>query len=112
VVKTVEKAPVTEIRLQTEVSHTTLREGDTYDVASIRIRAVDGRGNLLRFYQGPVRLRTQGPIEIIGPEIVTLRGGCGGTYVKTTGEPGQADITLENDQMGQCSLTFEIIKEE
>ena len=112
VVKTVEKAPVTEVRLQTEISHTTLREGDTYDVASIRIRAVDGRGNLLRFYHGPVRARVQGPVEIIGPETVTLRGGCGGTYLRTTGETGQATLTLESDQLGHSTHLFEIIKEE
>ena len=112
VVKTVEKAPVTETKLQLEVSHTDLRERDTYDVAAVRIRAVDGKGNLLRFFQGPVQLQAEGPVEIIGPEIITLRGGCGGTYIKTAGAPGQATLTLKSDQMGDYSQVFEITVEE
>ena len=42
--------------------------------------------NIVSFYQEPVVLSTEGPIAIIGPEIISLQGGMGGTYVRTTGE--------------------------
>ena len=110
--KTVEKRPADQTKLSLAVSHQTLREGDTYDVAAVRVRMTDSCGNLLRFYQGAVSLSVSGPLEIIGPETLILRGGCGGTYVKTTGETGEAVLTLMNDQAGQYTVAFEIIKEE
>ena len=113
VVKTVEKGPVRDLQMIVDVSHHTLRDGAAYDVAAVRVRMTDRTEskNLLRFYNGPVKLSVTGPIEIIGPKILTLRGGCGGTYVKTTGEPGQATLTLENDQAGVYSEVFEVIRE-
>ena len=112
IVKTVEKRPADQTQLSLTVSHQTLKEGDTYDVAAVRVRMTDSCGNLLRFYQGAVSISVSGPLEIIGPETLILRGGCGGTYVKTTGETGEAVLTLKNDQAGQYTVAFEIIKEE
>ena len=34
--------------------------------------------------------RTEGPVKILGPAVVPLRGGMGGTYLATTGEAGRA----------------------
>ena len=31
-----------------------------------------------------------GPLKIIGPSVVPLRGGMAGTYLATTGEAGRA----------------------
>ena len=51
VVKSVTKEPVREIRLEAEADHTILTEQHSYDVALVRIRAVDDHGNVLPFYQ-------------------------------------------------------------
>lgn len=88
VVKSVTKEPVREIRLEAEADHTILTEQHSYDVALVRIRAVDDHGNVLPFYQEPVRLITEGDISIIGPETIALQGGMGGTYVKSLGRSG------------------------
>ena len=112
VVKTVVRSPAVSLHLSAEESASSLREGSTYDVAAVRVRMNDQNENLARFYQGPVRLRTEGPIQLIGPEILTLRGGCGGTYVKTTGTAGPAALYLESDQGGEVCIRFEIEKEE
>ena len=37
-----------------------------------------------------MQLRTEGPVKILGPAVVPLRGGMGGTYLTTTGEAGRA----------------------
>ncbi len=89
VVKSVTKEPVREIRLEAEADHTILTEQHSYDVALVRIRAVDDHGNVLPFYQEPVRLITEGDISIIGPDTIALQGGMGGTYVKSTGRSGR-----------------------
>jgi beta-galactosidase len=41
-----------------------------------------------------VTVSVRGPVEVIGPQVVVLRGGLGGTYVRTTGETGEASLTL------------------
>ena len=32
----------------------------------------------------------EGPLKILGPSVVPLRGGMAGTYLATTGEAGRA----------------------
>ena len=92
VVKSVTKEPVREIRLEAEADHTILTEQHTYDVALVRIRAVDDHGNVLPFYQEPVRLITEGDISIIGPDTIALQGGMGGTYVQSTERSGRGTL--------------------
>lgn len=85
-----------------------LVEGDTYDVASLRIRTVDTHGNLLPLFMEPVSLRIEGPIELIGPAAVSLRGGLGGTYVRTCGKPGVGRLTLACAGLPEVVLEFKI----
>ena len=108
VVKSVTKEPVREIRLEAEADHTILTEQHSYDVALVRIRAVDDHGNVLPFYQEPVRLITEGDISIIGPETIALQGGMGGTYVKSLGRSGQGALLLQSLTAGEVRIPFQI----
>lgn len=108
VVKSVTKEPVREIRLEAEADHTILTEQHSYDVALVRIRAVDDHGNVLPFYQEPVRLITEGDISIIGPDTIALQGGMGGTYVKSTGRSGQGTLLLQSLTAGEVRIPFQI----
>ena len=112
VVKVVEKSPVRQVVLEARADHTDLREGATYDVAAIRLTARDGSGNRLPFFNGTVELAAEGPIQIIGPRLLQLRGGCGGTYVKTTGQAGQATLTLRSDQAQPVQIQFDVTIQE
>ncbi len=96
VVKSVIKKPGQKAHLEVEVSHTELTEGDTYDVAAVRIYARDEFGNPAVYYQEPVILSCTDGLEIIGPHVISLKGGCGGTYVKTTGSAGKAELMINN----------------
>lgn len=109
VVKSVTKKPVREIRLEAEADHTILTEQHTYDVALVRIRAVDDHGNVLPFYQEPVRLITEGDISIIGPDTIALQGGTGGTYVKSTGRSGRGALLLQSQTAGEIRIPFQIM---
>ncbi len=109
VVKSVTKEPVREIRLEAEADHTILTEQHSYDVALVRIRAVDDHGNVLPFYQEPVRLITEGDISIIGPETIALQGGMGGTYVKSLGRSGQGALLLQSQTAGEIRIPFQIM---
>lgn len=108
VIKSVTKEPVREIRLEAEADHTILTEQHSYDVALVRIRAVDDHGNVLPFYQEPVRLITEGDISIIGPETIALQGGMGGTYVKSLGRSGQGALLLQSLTAGEVRIPFQI----
>ena len=104
IVKVLEKKPSTRCRLDIMCEHTSLSETTGYDASAVRVRAVDENGSQLMFMNDSVRLRSTGPIEIVGPDILQLRGGAGGTYVRTTGKAGDASLTLE----GPGEDTYEI----
>lgn len=109
VVKTVIKQPMKEIHLKVQISHTKLHEDNTYDVAAVRIRAVDENGNLLPYFQDPIRIEAEGPIQLIGPDLISLKGGMGGFYVKTIAEKGTAKVRLHNPQVKEQEFSFDII---
>ena len=90
----VTRSPGQKAHLEVSVSKTRLLEGDTYDAAAVRIRAVDEYGSLAPYWQEPVILKCSGPIELIGPEIISLKGGSGGCYVKTCGKGGRAKLSV------------------
>ncbi len=71
----------------------------------------DQNGNVLPFYQGTVSLKTEGPVQIIGPLQAQLRGGMGGTYIKTTGESGDAALTLTDERGEEIRIPFRVMKE-
>ena len=108
VVKTVLKAPVKEIRLTAKADHTVLTEGDTYDTALVRITMNDQNGNQLPFSDSIVTLSSEGPIEIIGPNQFPLRGGAGGTFLRTKGESGSAALALSAEGAGEVRIEFEV----
>jgi beta-galactosidase len=111
VVKSVRLGAVTALRLQMRPSHTVLRHGATYDVSLVRLAVTDQFGNVLPYWQGAVDVAVSGPLALIGPARPMLRGGMGGVYFRTLGQPGAATVTLKTEQTEPVSLKF-IIKME
>lgn len=107
-VKTVTKEPMRSIYLMAKADHFHLREIHSYDVAAVRIQALDENGNLLNFCNEPVTLQIEGEARIIGPEVIGLQGGMGGTYIKTTGKPGKALLKIRTAQAEEVRLAFTI----
>ena len=93
---------------EAQVSHTALCEKETYDVAAVRIAMQDQNGNVLPFYQGSVKASMEGPAELIGPSDIMLRGGYGGTYVRSVGTSGTAVLKLQPQDMDPVQITFTI----
>ncbi len=98
VVKELIVSTCTRMHLVAKASTETLTEGKTYDVALVRIHAVDENEGLLSFCNDPVSFKTEGPIEVIGPDTISLSGGMGGVYVRSTGT-GEATLTI-TDSLG------------
>ena len=108
VVKTITKEPMTQMHLCAEADHKLLKEDHTYDVAAVRIRMLDEHDNQMYFYNEPVLLETEGPIELIGEKIISFKGGMCGTYIKTTGREGKAALILKNAQAKEVRIGFEV----
>lgn len=107
-VSTVVKSPDCHLHFETKVSHTELQEGDTYDMAAIRIAIRDDYGNPAVYAQLPVIIETEGPIELVGPSAVTAEGGMCGTYIRTNGVPGTARVTIHADGLESKTIEFTI----
>jgi len=102
-------SPSAKLHLEVTVSHTDLREGDTYDMAAVRIRILDENGNIAPYAQLPVHLELEGPARLVGPQVVTAEGGMTGTYVKTTARTGEAKLTIRTEQTEPVTVTFAVM---
>ena len=104
----VRKAPVESVSLRVQADTTSLRESGTWDMATIRFQSVDQNGNVLPYCNRVVSIRAEGVLELIGAEHIALSGGMAGAYLKTTGVPGSASVTLECEGMEPVKLDFTV----
>ncbi len=111
VVASVTLGPSAKLHLEAIPSHTALKEGAAYDMAAVRIRVLDAYGNPAPYAQLPVVLALEGNAELVGPSIVTAQGGMVGTYVKSTGIPGSAKLTISTPQTESVTIGFDISAE-
>ena len=100
--------PSAKLHLEVTPSHTDLYEGDTYDMAAVRIRILDEYGNPAPYAQLPVQFTLEGDAELVGPGVVTAEGGMTGTYVKTVGRSGEAKLTITTAQTEPVTVAFTI----
>ena len=108
VVASVTRSASAKLHLEVTPSQTALREGSSYDMAAIRIRIVDEFGNPAVYAQLPVTLELTGEATLIGPKVVTAEGGMCGTYIRTTGKPGTATLTIRTEQTDPITVDFAI----
>ncbi len=109
VVRSVTRQSNAELYLEVQSSATTLVEGDTYDVAAVRISVADCNGSVSTYCQLPIELTLTGPGELVGPRVITAEGGMCGTYVKTTGETGEIILTVSTCQTEQVEVHFTVV---
>ncbi|MBR4462592.1 MAG: glycoside hydrolase family 2 protein [Erysipelotrichaceae bacterium] len=108
VVKTRRMCPNHDLHLEVKNSSCVLKEGDTYDMAAIRIRILDGNGNVASYAQLPISYQAEGDIEIVGPSVSVAEGGMTGTYVRSLGRKGQGKLTIHADGLEEAVIGFVI----
>ncbi len=108
VVKTKKLSPNHDLHLEVKCSSCALKEGDTYDMAAIRIRILDGNDNITPYAQLPISYRVEGDIELVGPPISVAEGGMTGTYVKTIGRTGKGKLYVHTDGLEDVVIDFVI----
>ncbi len=111
VVKTLVKETVSDIDIELNVSSTHLYDDRSYDAALVRIKVVDQNGNVLPYFNEPITFKTEGAIELIGPEVVSTRGGMTGVFVKTRprqGSKGKLTIKLNHNKKIRKEVVFKV----
>ena len=108
VTKSVTRSMGSRLHLEVRVSHTALREGDTYDMAAVRIRVLDDNGTPAVYAQLPLTLTLEGEAELVGPGAVTAEGGMCGTYVRTLGRAGTARLRIQGPGLEDETVDFTI----
>lgn len=109
IVKTIVKEPAKKLHFEHRISSEILEEKSTYDVAEVRIYACDDNNNQAYYFNDPIVIELEGPAEIIGPKVISFRGGMTGIYVKTIGKKGDIKIRLKNTQLGEDEIKIRVI---
>ncbi len=111
VVARVVRAPAERVSLRVSTDTTTLRDGDTWDIATIRVQLVDEHGNLQRYARRSVQFQVAGAASLVGPSHLALAGGAAGAYVRTIGRAGEAALTVSADGAAPVTIEFSITRE-
>ena len=101
-----EVGPSKAFDLKVETNRDYLEEKDTYDVLRIKLSHVDEYDSLMYYSQRVISIKTEGPIELIGPENQTLLGGQLSVYIRSKGK-GQGKVTLLMDDI-QKEIAVEV----
>lgn len=94
IIATQTKCPGSRLHIEAVTSKTELFEGDVYDMAAVRIAVKDENSNIASYAQLPIKLVLTGDAELVGPDTVTAEGGLCGTYIRTAGKTGKAQLTI------------------
>lgn len=108
VIDTVTVTPVERIHLEGICDTDTLADTDTWDMATVRLRAADQNGNTAPYANDVLQFETEGCIEVHGPSCTALEGGMSGCYVRTTGETGKGTLTVLRGGEKELIFTFSV----
>ncbi len=97
-----------EHKLLIEPDDVVLEETDTYQVSRVVLKHVNKNLNPMRYSNEIASMKVDGPLEIIGPDKLHLRGGSTAFYVKTLGIKGEAAIEINTFNLGKHILKIEI----
>ncbi|TVP95650.1 MAG: glycoside hydrolase family 2 protein [Acholeplasmatales bacterium] len=90
-----------EKQIRFEADDTTLQLGETYDVMRLSIVAVNEHGQRLPYAFDAFNIQVEGPLEVLGNTVVNLFGGVYAFWVRTVGVPGEASVTITNNDVRQ-----------
>lgn len=86
--------PATSFHYEIKANKTKLINEETYDVSLVSITFVDQNRLQQHYSFKPISVETEGPIEVIGPKMLSLVGGDISIYVRSKKVAKQCDATL------------------
>lgn len=112
VIASCERAPGNRLILRASVDTHVLVDGDTWDMATVRIEAVDEFGARRTYAQRALRFSVEGDAELVGPDALPLIGGACGAYVRSIGKAGSARLTVSCQGAEPLVVDFTVEKQE
>jgi len=95
-VNVVQKEPVTSTDLILSHHGGDMKVEDTYDVKRFVVQSVDQHGEILPYASDVITIQTEGVLELIGPNKLSLLGGAIGFWVKAKTK-GQGRLIIESE---------------
>ena len=95
-------------KLLVEIDDTELFETDTYQTTRIVLKHVNMNNNIMTYSSEVVSITLEGPLEIIGPKHIHLRGGSTAFYVKTIQKKGLAHLKLSTTNLGEYHIDIDV----
>lgn len=86
---------------------TALRAGEK-DAVRVIVRVLDQGGNILPYYEEPVRFAVEGPGRIIGPSLQSFKGGVTGFWLEAGDAAGAITLTAECGLFAAQTVTFTV----
>lgn len=102
------KTPANKVNYHFIYDTLTLDEGDTYDVATIRVRAVDENNNPLPYINRALTVKAEGDIHLLSPKNFALCGGSNVIYVASNHHSGQDKISIYDNDILLKELNFKV----
>ena len=79
------------------------------DATRVVVKVLDQCGNLLPFLDEVIQLEVEGPGRILGPSLVTIKGGAVAFWVETRNEQGVIEVTVRSQSVGEKTVWLEVI---
>lgn len=86
-----------------------LSESTTYETTRVVVKHLDKHQNPLVYSNEVITIKVNGPLEVIGPNRISLIGGSIAFYVKTTAKTGPAKLTISSNNYPDKHLNIEVI---
>jgi beta-galactosidase len=91
--------------LQVQVDDTALHAHEK-DATRVIVRALDQAGRLLPFMDDVVQVEVSGAAQLLGPNLLTLKGGTTGFWLETTGAVGDIAVRVSTRRLGEQRVTL------
>ena len=112
IVRSVTRCGSSKLHMEVRTSTDKLVNGETYDMAALRIRILDEYNNLCPYAQIPIRIDVTGDAELAGASIRTCEGGMTGFYIRSKKEieNGEAQVTISAEGLEPICIRFSVTK--
>ena len=95
-------------QLQVEIDDTELHAHEK-DATRVIVRALDQGGRLLPFLDDVVSVEVSGAAHLLGPQLLTFKGGTTGFWIETTGNLGDITVRVTTRRLGAQERTLRAI---
>ncbi len=106
----VQKSQVFNPKLKASVDSSELTEDITYDTTRVVLELVDEHNQAIVYAHDAIRLSTEGPIEIIGPKLISLIGGSIGFWIKSNGQSGTGHLKIHSERFKTITKEIKVTK--